>query len=137
MLSGINHHNGADDARGCHALHMIAPVSAGTDSIHTMPAGAAGSADTMTAGSSHDWKFTTIGRYRTIAPSAILTCGPHKRTHKRTHKCPRAARIRRETSRGKGRWIGCFATMMLLHSAVLSKNGASTEPGAIQSHEFF
>ena len=50
-------------------MHMIAPVSAGTDSvvpvansIHTMPASAAGSADTITAGSSQDWKFTTISR---------------------------------------------------------------------------
>ena len=50
-------------------MHMIAPVSAGTDSvvpvtnsIQTMPASAAGSAVMMTNGSSHDWKFTTISR---------------------------------------------------------------------------
>ena len=50
-------------------MHMMAPVSAGTDSvvrvmnnIQTMPASAAGSAVTMTKGSSQDWKFTTINR---------------------------------------------------------------------------
>ena len=49
--------------------HMIAPISAGTDSvvpvrnrIHTMPASAPGSAIRMMNGSSHDWKFTTIRR---------------------------------------------------------------------------
>ena len=48
-------------------MHMIAPVSAGTESvvwvtnsIHTMPASAAGSAVMMTNGSSQDWKLTTI-----------------------------------------------------------------------------
>src|SRR3984885_6511581 len=52
---------------GAPPMHMIAPVSAGTDSvvwvansIHTMPAMAAGSAVMMTKGSVHDWKFTTI-----------------------------------------------------------------------------
>ncbi len=46
-------------------MHMIAPVSAGTDrvvrvtnSIQMMPASAAGSAVMITNGSSHDWKFT-------------------------------------------------------------------------------
>jgi hypothetical protein len=50
-------------------MHMIAPVKAGTDrlvcvknSIHTIPANAAGSAVMMTNGSSQDWKFTTIRR---------------------------------------------------------------------------
>ena len=50
-------------------MHMMAPVSAGTESvvsvansIHTMPASAAGSAVMMTKGSLHDWKFTTISR---------------------------------------------------------------------------
>ena len=50
-------------------MHMIAPVSAGTDSvvpvansIHTMPASAAGSAVMMTKGSLQDWKLTTISR---------------------------------------------------------------------------
>jgi hypothetical protein len=50
-------------------MHMIAPVSAGTDSvvcvansIQTMPASAAGSAVMMTNGSSQDWKLTTISR---------------------------------------------------------------------------
>ena len=50
-------------------MHMIAPVSAGTDSvvkvvnsIQTMPASAAGSALMMTSGSLHDWKFTTTSR---------------------------------------------------------------------------
>ncbi len=50
-------------------MHMIAPVSDGTlivvrerNSIHTMPASAAGSAEMMMNGSSHDWKFTTISR---------------------------------------------------------------------------
>jgi len=50
-------------------MHMIAPVSAGTDSgvwvansIQTIPASAAGSAETMTAGSTQLWKFTTISR---------------------------------------------------------------------------
>ena len=50
-------------------MHMIAPVSAGTDSvvwvknsIQTMPASAVGSASTMTKGSNQDWKFTTINR---------------------------------------------------------------------------
>ena len=50
-------------------MHMIAPVSAGTDSvvcvansIQTMPASAAGSAVMMTNGSGHDWKLTTISR---------------------------------------------------------------------------
>ena len=48
-------------------MHMIAPVSAGTDSvvcvansIQTMPASAAGSAVMMTKGSLHDWKLITI-----------------------------------------------------------------------------
>ncbi len=49
--------------------HMIAPVSAGTDSvvllansIQTIPASAVGSARTITNGSSQDWKLTTISR---------------------------------------------------------------------------
>ena len=50
-------------------MHMIAPVSAGTDrvvwvrnSIQTMPASAAGSAMMITKGSIQDWKLTTIRR---------------------------------------------------------------------------
>src|ERR1700682_2948479 len=50
-------------------MHMIAPVSAGTESvvlvansIQTMPASAVGSATTITNGSSQDWKLTTISR---------------------------------------------------------------------------
>ncbi|SAJ63814.1 hypothetical protein UA16_05191 [Burkholderia multivorans] len=50
-------------------MHRIVPVSAGTDSvvrvtnsIHAMPASDAGSPPTITSGSSHDWKFTTISR---------------------------------------------------------------------------
>ena len=48
---------------------MIAPVSAGTDSvvpvmksIQAMPASAAGSAAMMMTASIHDWKLTTISR---------------------------------------------------------------------------
>ena len=50
-------------------MHMIAPVSAGTDkvvpvtnSVQMMPASAPGSAMRITNGSSHDWKFTTMSR---------------------------------------------------------------------------
>ena len=50
-------------------MHMMAPVKAGTESvvcvvnsIQTIPASAAGSAETITNGSDHDWKFTTIKR---------------------------------------------------------------------------
>ncbi len=50
-------------------MHMIEPVSAGTlivvcvtNSIQTIPASAAGSAEMMMNGSSQDWKFTTISR---------------------------------------------------------------------------
>jgi hypothetical protein len=50
-------------------MHMIAPVRAGTDkvvpvpnSIHTIPASAAGSAVMMTKGSTQLWKLTTISR---------------------------------------------------------------------------
>ena len=50
-------------------MHMMAPVSAGTDSvvpvmnsIQTMPASAAGSAVMMMKGSSQDWKLTTMTR---------------------------------------------------------------------------
>ncbi len=50
-------------------MHMIAPVSAGTESvvwvansIQTMPAKAAGRAVMMTNGSVQDWKFTTMTR---------------------------------------------------------------------------
>ena len=50
-------------------MHMMAPVSAGTDSvvpvtnsIQTMPASAAGSAVMMMNGSIQDWKLTTISR---------------------------------------------------------------------------
>ncbi|MNV99667.1 hypothetical protein D3C71_1950590 [compost metagenome] len=49
--------------------HMMAPVNAGTltvvrvaKSIHAMPDRATGKAPTMAAGSSHDWKLTTISR---------------------------------------------------------------------------
>ena len=48
-------------------MHMMAPVRAGTltvvwvkNSIHTMPAKAAGRAVMMINGSSIDWKFTTM-----------------------------------------------------------------------------
>ncbi len=50
-------------------MHMIAPISAGTDSvvpvtnsIQMMPAMAPGSAVMITNGSSQLWKFTTISR---------------------------------------------------------------------------
>ncbi len=50
-------------------MHMMAPVSAGTESvvwvtnsIQTMPASAAGSAVMITNGSSQDWKLTTMSR---------------------------------------------------------------------------
>src|SRR4030088_2611276 len=50
-------------------MHMMAPVSAGTDSvvwvvnsIQTMPASAAGNAVMITNGSDQDWKLTTISR---------------------------------------------------------------------------
>ena len=50
-------------------MHMIAPVSAGTESgvqvansIHAMPASAAGSVAMITSGSTHDWKLTTTTR---------------------------------------------------------------------------
>ena len=50
-------------------MHMMAPISAGTDSvvpvtkrIQTMPEIAPGSAVMMTNGSSQLWKFTTISR---------------------------------------------------------------------------
>jgi hypothetical protein len=50
-------------------MHMIAPVSAGTESvvpvanrIQTMPAKAAGNAVMMTNGSAQDWKLTTMSR---------------------------------------------------------------------------
>ena len=48
-------------------MHMMAPVRAGTDSVvcvansnQTIPASAAGSAETITNGSTHDWKLTTM-----------------------------------------------------------------------------
>ena len=50
-------------------MHMIAPVSAGTESVvpvanrsQTMPANAVGSAMMMTKGSAQDWKLMTINR---------------------------------------------------------------------------
>jgi hypothetical protein len=50
-------------------MHRIVPVNAGTDSvvrvtnsIHAMPASDAGRPPTITSGSSHDWKLTTISR---------------------------------------------------------------------------
>jgi hypothetical protein len=50
-------------------MHMIAPVSAGTESvvpqansIQAMPASAAGRAEMIAAGSLQLWKFTTISR---------------------------------------------------------------------------
>ena len=50
-------------------MHMIAPVSAGTDKvvpvanrIQTIPAKAAGNAVMITNGSAHDWKLTTISK---------------------------------------------------------------------------
>jgi len=52
-----------------HAMHMMAPVSAGTLSRvlvrnrnHTIPASAAGSAEMIRNGSSQDWKLTTMSR---------------------------------------------------------------------------
>src|SRR5256885_8895988 len=63
-------------------MHMIAPVSAGTltgvsdrNSIHTIPASAAGSAVMMMNGSSQDWKLTTIKRYT----STIAAASPSRR----------------------------------------------------------
>src|SRR5207302_1107233 len=60
-------------------MHMIAPVSAGTltgvsdrNSIHTIPASAAGSAVMMMNGSSQDWKLTTIKRYTSTIAAAIV-----------------------------------------------------------------
>ena len=51
-------------------MHMIAPVNAGTLSRvpvrnrnQAIPASAAGSAEMIRNGSSHDWKFTTISKY--------------------------------------------------------------------------
>ena len=50
-------------------MHMMAPVSAGTDSvvwvinnIHTIPANAAHKPVTMANGSNQDWKLTIISR---------------------------------------------------------------------------
>ena len=50
-------------------MHMIAPVKAGTESVvrvmnnvQTIPASAVGNALTITNGSSHDWKLTTMSR---------------------------------------------------------------------------
>ena len=50
-------------------MHMMAPVSAGTDSvvpvmnnIQMIPASAPGNAVMMMKGSSHDWKLTTMTR---------------------------------------------------------------------------
>ena len=50
-------------------MHMIAPVSAGTDrvvpvmnNIQTIPASAAGKPVMITNGSTQDWKFTTMTR---------------------------------------------------------------------------
>jgi hypothetical protein len=50
-------------------MHMIAPVSAGTDKVvcvanstQTMPANAAGSAVMITKGSVQDWKLMTMSR---------------------------------------------------------------------------
>ncbi len=50
-------------------MHMMAPVSAGTESvvpvpnsIQTIPASAVGSAMTMTNGSTQDWKLMTISK---------------------------------------------------------------------------
>jgi hypothetical protein len=62
---------------------MMAPVSAGTlsvvpvmNSIHAMPASAAGSAVMMMAASSHDWKVTTISRYTSTIAIARPTPRP-------------------------------------------------------------
>ena len=65
-------------------MHKMAPVSAGTDnevplrnSIHTMPANAAGNAVMITKGSAHDWKLTTIRQvdqhHRAEQPEAQTT----------------------------------------------------------------
>ena len=50
-------------------MHMMAPVSAGTDSvvpvmksIQMIPASAPGNAVMMMKGSTHDWKLITITR---------------------------------------------------------------------------
>ena len=67
---------------------MIAPVNAGTlrcvpvrNSIHTMPASAAGNALMMISGSTHDWKFTTISRYTSTI--AIATPRPRPKNELR------------------------------------------------------
>src|SRR5437763_13921097 len=63
-------------------MHMIAPVSAGTltgvsdrNSIHTIPASAAGSAVMMMNGSSQDWQLTTLKRNA----STIAAASPSRR----------------------------------------------------------
>ncbi len=50
-------------------MHMMVPMSAGTLRVvcvmnrnQAIPASAAGNAEIMMKGSSHDWKFTTISR---------------------------------------------------------------------------
>ena len=50
-------------------MHMMVPINAGTLNVvcvirrnHAIPASAAGNAEIMMNGSSHDWKFTTINR---------------------------------------------------------------------------
>ena len=59
-------------------MHMIEPISEGTlkvvwvtNSIHTIPANAPGSAIRMMNGSSHDWKLTAMIRYTSMMAKMI------------------------------------------------------------------
>ena len=62
---------------------MMGPVSAGTlsvvpvmNSIHAMPASAAGRAAMMMSASIHDWKLTTMSRYTSTIAIARPTPRP-------------------------------------------------------------
>ena len=97
-------------------IHMIAPVSAGIDSvvcvrnsIQTMPASAPGNAVMMMNGSSHDWKFTTISKYTSttarIRPNArplndefIVSTWPRISIDEPLGNSPRASSMMRCTS---------------------------------------
>jgi len=95
--------------RGRHAMHMIAPVSAGTDSvvcvaksIQIMPASAAGSAVMMTKGSLHDWKLINdqqIDQHdcaeETEQQSGVRRCSwsPSGRPRRRLHLSARPCRF--------------------------------------------
>src|SRR6266699_1966711 len=78
-------------------MHMIAPVSAGTltgvcdrNSIHTIPASAAGRAVMMMNGSSQDWKLTTISRYTSTIAAASPSSSPANESVM-VFTCPRTA----------------------------------------------